>query len=216
MQEYQDMLDVILENEEKITEKQKKILEAAIEIFSEKGFASTSTSEIAKRAGVAEGTIFRHYRTKKELLLAIVGPVMSKIAAPFVTRGIHKLLDTEFDSFTDLLRAIIHNRQEFLRNNMPLFKIFVQEISFHPELKDQFFQHVSKQLANRMFHIIKSYQEKGQLIDLPPKYIFQFILSVIFGHLIARNVLFPDKNWDDEKDIDIMIQLIMNGIGKKF
>lgn len=49
----------------KLSEKQIKILEAAIEIFAEKGYASTSTSEIAKRAGVAEGTIFRHYKTKK-------------------------------------------------------------------------------------------------------------------------------------------------------
>lgn len=48
-----------------LTPKQAKILQAAVEIFAEKGYAATSTSEIAKRAGVAEGTIFRHYKTKK-------------------------------------------------------------------------------------------------------------------------------------------------------
>lgn len=53
------------EDEEGLTEKQKKIIIAAIESFSEKGYAATSTSEIAKKAGVAEGTIFRHYKTKK-------------------------------------------------------------------------------------------------------------------------------------------------------
>ena len=41
-----------------------RILEA-VDMFGEKGYASTSTSEIAKRAGVAEGTIFRYYKTKR-------------------------------------------------------------------------------------------------------------------------------------------------------
>ncbi len=45
-----------------------RILEAAVDMFGEKGYASTSTSEIAKRAGVAEGTIFRYYKTKKRFI----------------------------------------------------------------------------------------------------------------------------------------------------
>lgn len=53
------------DEEEKMTDKQIKIVQAAVEIFSEKGFAGSSTSEIAQKAGVAEGTIFRHYKTKK-------------------------------------------------------------------------------------------------------------------------------------------------------
>ena len=43
----------------KMTEKQQKILENAIKMFAEKGYEATSTSEIAKASGVAEGTIFR-------------------------------------------------------------------------------------------------------------------------------------------------------------
>ncbi|MDP4107839.1 MAG: helix-turn-helix domain-containing protein, partial [Bacillota bacterium] len=44
-----------------MTEKQQKIVETAIQMFADKGYASTSTAEIAKAAGVAEGTIFRHF-----------------------------------------------------------------------------------------------------------------------------------------------------------
>ena len=54
-----------------MTEKQINILSAAIELFSEKGYEATATSEIAKKAKVAEGTIFRYYKTKKDLLFAI-------------------------------------------------------------------------------------------------------------------------------------------------
>ena len=62
-----------------MTEKQISILSAAIELFSEKGYEATATSEIAKKAKVAEGTIFRYYKTKKELLYAIPN-ALSKIS----------------------------------------------------------------------------------------------------------------------------------------
>jgi AcrR family transcriptional regulator len=48
-----------------LTNTQKKIIDAAIKVFSEKGFEGATTSEIAQEAGVAEGTIFRHFSTKK-------------------------------------------------------------------------------------------------------------------------------------------------------
>ena len=55
-----------------MTEKQEKILNAALELFSEEGFRVTSTSKVAKRAGVSEGLIFRHFKNKDGLLEAII------------------------------------------------------------------------------------------------------------------------------------------------
>ncbi len=55
-----------------MTEKQEKILEAALELFAKEGFKSTSTSRVAKQAGVSEGLIFRHFGSKDGLLQAIL------------------------------------------------------------------------------------------------------------------------------------------------
>ena len=55
-----------------MTEKQEKILKAALELFAQEGFKTTSTSKVAKRAGVSEGLIFRHYENKEGLLEAIM------------------------------------------------------------------------------------------------------------------------------------------------
>ena len=48
-----------------------KILDAAGEVFAERG-AAASTEEVAARAGVAIGTVFRHFPTKQDLLGAIL------------------------------------------------------------------------------------------------------------------------------------------------
>ncbi len=55
-----------------MTEKQENIVNAAMELFAEEGFKSTSTSKVAKKAGVSEGLIFRHFKNKNGLLEAII------------------------------------------------------------------------------------------------------------------------------------------------
>ena len=92
--------------EGQFSEKQLKILEAAVEMFAEKGYAATSTSEIAKKAGVAEGTIFRHYKTKKDLLLAIVTPTLFHSVAPFLAKEfVREVFDNEYETYEQFLRG---------------------------------------------------------------------------------------------------------------
>ncbi len=55
-----------------MTEKQEKIVNAALELFAKEGYKATSTSRIAKEAKVSEGLIFRHYENKEGLLQAII------------------------------------------------------------------------------------------------------------------------------------------------
>jgi AcrR family transcriptional regulator len=64
-----------------MTEKKEKILKSALELFANEGFHATSTSKVAKHAGVSEGLIFRHFENKEGLLDAILndGEERSKV-----------------------------------------------------------------------------------------------------------------------------------------
>ena len=66
-----------------MTEKQEKILEAALILFAEEGYKSTSTSKVAKMAEVSEGLIFRHFGNKEGLLAAILKMGEERAAALF-------------------------------------------------------------------------------------------------------------------------------------
>lgn len=66
-----------------MTEKQEKILDSALELFAKEGFHATSTSKVAKHAGVSEGLIFRHFRNKDGLLQAILGEGERRLKAIF-------------------------------------------------------------------------------------------------------------------------------------
>ena len=66
-----------------MTEKQQNILNIALELFANEGFTATSTSKIAKAAGVSEALIFRHFQSKKGLLMAIVNEAEVKSLSLF-------------------------------------------------------------------------------------------------------------------------------------
>ncbi|MCM3112735.1 TetR/AcrR family transcriptional regulator [Lederbergia lenta] len=201
--------------EDGLTEKQKNILAAATEAFAEKGFAATSTSEIAKKAGVAEGTIFRHYKTKKDLLLSIVSPMMVKLMAPIIMKDLNKVLDHRYEKFEDFLRAMLENRAKFLQENLPIIRILIQEIPFHAELKEQFIEHIGIRVLTRFKEIIEYYQAKEQIIDLPSETVIRLTASTAIGLFATKYVIAPEDGWDECVEVERTIQFLMSGLSPR-
>ena len=77
----------------KITRKE-AILLTATKMFSEKGYRTTSMSEVAKAAGVADGTIFYHFKTKEDLFVA----VLEHFKVEIVNECTEFLISTNFDT----------------------------------------------------------------------------------------------------------------------
>ena len=215
-QEWLKELLKVNDEEVKLSDKQAKIIEAAIEIFSEKGFAATSTSEIAKKAGVAEGTIFRHYQTKKGLLMSIVTPVWTKSVAPFLAKNfVKEVFDNKYSSYEDFIRTLIKNRFAFVKKHLPIIKIFLQEVSFHPELQLQFKKIFTEHVSKKFEQIVQHFQEKGEIIDLPPNSVMRMMITTIVGFLFTRFLVLPQHEWQDEAEIERTVQFIMNGLSEK-
>jgi AcrR family transcriptional regulator len=57
-----------------------RILEVALELIAKQGFAATSTREISERLGFTKAALYYHFRTKDELLTAIVAPAMAHLS----------------------------------------------------------------------------------------------------------------------------------------
>lgn len=61
------------------TDKGRRILDAAISVFAEKGFFNATVSEVARRAGVADGTIYLYFKGKDDLLIRLFEEIMARI-----------------------------------------------------------------------------------------------------------------------------------------
>lgn len=200
------------DTDETMTDKQVRIIQAAVETFAKKGYAASSTSEIAKKAGVAEGTIFRHYKTKKDLLISIVAPTVTKFIAPFVIKGFQNVFNQSYPSYEAFLRAMIINRQQFVKNNMHIIKILLQEIPFQPELREQFEKNVAVHIFDRVKKIVEHFQQKNDIISIPSPTVLRLTSSTIMGFFMIRYLFMPNHEWDDEQEIEHTIQFILHGL----
>jgi AcrR family transcriptional regulator len=84
--------------------KRRRLNEAGLAVFGEKGFEQATISEISRRAGLATGGFYQHYRSKKQLLLALMDELLEKLShlelsaqpATDVRSGLHDLLAGAF------------------------------------------------------------------------------------------------------------------------
>jgi AcrR family transcriptional regulator len=198
---------------QEMNEKEIKILEAAIEIFAEKGFVSTSTNEIAKKANVAEGTIFRYFKTKKDLLKSIIKPTILKTVAPFeMDRFSKAIFHLEHKSFEDFLKALIINRMNFAKKNTAVIKIIIQEIPFQDEMREEVKKLFIEKMYPKVEIVLQSFIDKGQIKDLPIHSILRLIISSVAGLAMSTIVLGNSEFWDEEQEIQRTIQFIKNGL----
>lgn len=201
----------------KPTDKQQKIFAAAVRLFAEKGYANTSTSEIAREAGVAEGTIFRHYGTKDQLLMSIIITFLRN-SFPAMAESVFQEINMEaHPSFESLLKALILNRIEFINGNREIFQVFAKEVLYNEELRKELAPYFKENIGGRIMPFIERFKEQGELVDLPAEKILHFCFSQMVGYFLIRFLILPhDFVKDDNAEAEALVQFIMNGLRKRF
>lgn len=204
----------ILDND-KMTNKQKAILDASINLFAEKGFANTSTSEISKLSGAAEGTIFKHFGSKENLLIATIIPFLIDDVFPEVAKQFTEAtLEIEHKDLYSFFKIILSDRIKFLNDNYKIGKIFLNEILYNENIRNKLLILIPAEIKVTFFNILNNFKEKDLLVDWPNDVILRFILSNIASYGISKYILFPNKSWDDEKEIDYIATLLSKGLSK--
>ncbi len=102
--------------------KRERILRAAIKIFSQKGFFSSKVSEIARSAGVADGTIYLYFKNKDDLLISLFEEKMAEVVADVreqVAAG---------DGALPRLRIFIENHMNLLVREAGLIEVLQVEL----------------------------------------------------------------------------------------
>lgn len=199
-------------NMPELTEKQRRVLDAAMEVFAEKGYAAASTSEIAKRAGVAEGTVFKTYRTKKDLLIGVVGPFFARNIAPLILTEVRAILRAPHASVVDFLRAIYVDRLAFMKTHERLVRIAFQEVPFHEEIRAIARQTAMETVYPDALALVTRFQAEGKIRAGNPASILRLVIGTLFTYAIARILVAPEIEWDDDAEVELMVQVLAQGL----
>jgi AcrR family transcriptional regulator len=147
-----------------ITERrQGQILNAAMEVFSKKGYTSATIPEIARLAGVAAGTIYIYYPSKRELFIAL----LKKIGHTVAMLNIIERMPVA--GFPTVFKNILQNQLAIARStNMSSFLSLWGDIEREPELKAQLVRQLFQPAISQMEDFYRSRVAAGEFRQLDP------------------------------------------------
>lgn len=199
---------------EHLSEKEELILESACKIFADKGFSAATTSEIAKEAGVAEGTIFRYFKTKKDILRGlfaqIAGVIAEKIALPTLEKI---LMDESLKDARIVIREIVTDRIKLVDAHFPLLKVVLSEVLFHEDVRIIFIDKVVSRVLPMFEKFYLRKVKEGQFRPIKTSIVMRAFIGNIVMLIAQKNVfgdMLPIEDIDEE--IEALIDILLFGI----
>ena len=105
----------------------RKTLRAAAKLFSEQGYDRTSTAQIAKTAGISEGTVFKYFKSKENLKAEIIYPIISTILPLYGDAFVEDIRTKNLD-LESFIRFIVYDRFQFIKANKEIVMIILNEL----------------------------------------------------------------------------------------
>lgn len=158
---------------------QQKLLDAAIQAFSESGFRGTSTRDIAERAGVHHPLITYHFRNKDQLWREAV----NRVFRDFNVALVKALAAKEGESSRELAATFIRSYVHFAHAQPALHKIILNESSSESERLDWMIETHLRPLYEQVEHHLQSLQADGLAPGRNPALLFQMIRGCAGGLL---------------------------------
>jgi TetR/AcrR family fatty acid metabolism transcriptional regulator len=148
----------------KSDDKRHRILQAATRVFARKGYFGARVSEIARRAGVADGTIYLYFKSKEDILVALFDEVM----AEHLERGRREL--GSIRGAAARLLAIAEHHLRLFGENPDLAVVFQVELRQSTRFLERFTASWLQDYFSLISGVIEEGQREGALrADLPRK-----------------------------------------------
>lgn len=164
-----------------------ELLDAALGLFIEKGFAAARTDEIAARAGVCKGTLYLYFDSKQELLKQL-------IAQRFSSR-ITVSYDEAADARTslDLLRELVAGWQSALVDGEAggIVKLMFTEARNFPDLADYWMREVVTPTRLLVSRIVSRGIERAEFRDVDPEVAVDALVLPLIGACLHRHAIAP-------------------------
>jgi AcrR family transcriptional regulator len=160
-------------------ERHQQILDAAYKVFVREGFARATTAEIARTAGIAEGTIYNYFSSKRELFTELV-------KSGLVPEPIIKIIKKPLQFDIGLLSSIIDNRLSTFFDNAEILLLLLSEIQRDDELHRQFVNTVTAPAINLLETFLKSMMEKGMVRPLNTELVARIMPAIMIGLTVLR------------------------------
>jgi AcrR family transcriptional regulator len=194
-----------------ITEKRRRqILKAGLDVFSRKGYTAATIPEIARAAGIATGTIYIYYPSKRELFIAVIKNFV-------VTTPLLNLIDKiPKADITLIFKHILHDRFDLLKSEtMSQIPSLIGEVQRDPELKALWLEQFLQPFLSRIEAGYRAMTASGKFRRLEPAVAVRAVGGVFLGFLMLRVMegdTSPLDRLPQDKIADDMVNFVLHGL----
>jgi len=184
-----------------------RILKAAQRLFASLGYDGTTTRELAQAAGVAEGTLFRHFANKKAILIEVATQGWIEILTDLLTEL------SEMGSYKAVAQ-VMRRRMWNFQKNADMMRVCFMEAQFHPELRDRIQSEVIGKMSDVAEAFFQTAMDKGIYRPMNPKIVAQIFLGMFAIAGFSHNTMMePDASPQAMQEMaEGLADIFLNGV----
>jgi TetR/AcrR family fatty acid metabolism transcriptional regulator len=196
-----------LAEEKSRNSKYEAILRAAARVFAQSGYFNAKVSDVARTAGVADGTVYLYFKNKDDLLTSIFSWAMEE----FIGRAKTEL--AEMGDPREKLRRFAHLHFLLLERERDIAIVFQIELRHSTKFMEQF----STTYLAQYLQLLREIIEEGQRTGIFRKRLNSKVMAkVLFGALdeMATNWVLSHKNHSLTAMAEPVLEIFLNGVGE--
>jgi AcrR family transcriptional regulator len=166
-------------------ETRSRILKAAERLFARQGFDGTTTRDLSREAGVAEGTLFRHFENKKAILVEVATQGWIEILTDLLTEL------SEMGSYKAIAQ-VMRRRMLSLHQNADIMRVCFMEAQFHPDLRDRIQSDVIAKMSDVAEAFFQTAMDQGIYRPMNPRIVAQVFLGMFTVAGFSRNTVMAE------------------------
>ncbi len=160
------------------------IVETALELFAMNGFTATTTASISKKAGVSHGTIFAHFKTQEELLVAVIDEFGNRI-----NLRLHELAGGK-----NGVRQVLEAHIQGLEEHENFYTRLVIEQRLLPPGARNTFVLIQSAISFHISQALERDMAEGRVKDLPVHLVFNGWVGLIHHYLTNNDLFSPGES----------------------
>jgi AcrR family transcriptional regulator len=172
-----------------------RIIKAGQKLFARQGYDGTTTRDLAAAAGVAEGTVFRHFPNKKAILIEVATQGWVEILTDLLTEL------SEMESY-EAVGKVMRRRMLNFHKNGDLMRVCFMEAQFHEDLRTRVQTEVIDKMTNVAEAFFETAMEKGVYRKMNPRIVAQVFVGMFaiagFSH---NTIMEPQASPQEMKEM---------------
>jgi len=182
------------------------IHDAVLELIGEKGVQDLTVASVAKKAGIAKGTIYLYFKDKEDLICSTIETSLRPLFSHLI-----EILESDNTPDEKLSEYAAFSMEFFEKYRSTFRALLYNQHQVHVH-KDRYIDDKYQQILDRLADVIRNGVEKGIFRDVDP-----FIGANIFVEstiAVTVQYLITEEKRDIDKDVSSLIDILLNGLNK--